>query len=144
MRIMIEKGGVKVVQGDRKAEKSPASKVLRRLKPLAAGIGGVAVLGYLSLSEIKGHGKDRRQKEFDGLVKRLKETGLTNAPLTPEEAQMLVNNFFSRQKAGGGDCYTPAQLSLLTQMSTLTGSAVITEKRHDRAFGKKLRRRRGN
>lgn len=144
MRIMIEKGGVKVDQGNRKAERIGVSRVLSRLKPLAAGIGGVAVLGYLSLNEIKGPGKDRRQKEFDELVRRLKETGLTNAPLSPAEAKMLVDNFYGRQKAGGGDSYTPAQLSLLTQMSKLTGPAVITEKRHDKAFGKKLRRRRGN
>lgn len=144
MRIMIEKGGVKVDQGDRKAERIGVSRGLSRLKPLAAGIGGVAFLGYLSLSEIKGPGKDRRQKEFDVLVKRLKEAGLTNAPLSPAEAKMWVDNFYSRQKAGGGDSYTAAQLSLLTYMSTLTGPAEVTEKRHDKAFGKKLRRRRGN
>jgi len=140
---MIEKGRPIVVNKDHNADSGRFSRVFRRLKPLA-GIGSVAVLGYLSLNEIKGPGKDRRQKEFDELVIKLKKAGMSKTPLSPSEAKVLVDNFYGRQKAGGGDSYTPAQLSLLTQMSSLTGPAVITEKRHDKAFGKKLRRRRGN
>lgn len=132
-----------VNQGEGDARQLGIPRILRRAKPLVVGLGSIAALGYLSLSEIKGHNKDFRQKEFDKLVKQLKATGYTNMPLNPHEAQRWVDNFYAIQSSQGYDSLTPKQLAILTEISSLTGSADITVKDHDRADGKQRRKKRG-